>query len=200
MAKREHWEVDPFNWPEVMKRITGKDVEDMVESKGHARRILEDIPGGLRCLEIGAGYGRLLPRMLHHFPYAFGVDSSCAMVALATLYLRHEITCKVLLGSGEHVPYPDETFDFVYSFTCFQHMEDLETIRVNFSEAHRVLVPERKFRLQTVLGERSHGDLYDGYVFESPAELSNELMRAGFRMTAHSIDEEKSWIWMTATK
>ena len=199
MAKKEHWEVDPFNWDEVLKRTIGKPVEDTVESKRQARKILEDIPSGLRCLEIGAGYGRLLTRMLTVFSQAFGTDSSCTMVALSTIYLRHEICCRIMLSDGKSIPYSEGIFNFVYSFTCFQHIEDLKTIQMNLREAHRVLCPSGRFRLQTVIGKRDVG-LHDGYVFETPAELSNELMKAGFRMTEHTIDEEKSWIWITATK
>jgi ubiquinone/menaquinone biosynthesis C-methylase UbiE len=137
--------------------------------------------------------------MLTVFSQAFGVDSSCTMVALSTIYLRHEICCRVMLCDGKSIPYPDGIFDFVYSFTCFQHIEDLKTIAKYFYEAYRVLHPSGRFRLQTVLGKRDVG-LHDGYVFETPAELSNHLLAAGFRMTAHTIDEEKSWIWITATK
>ena len=199
MAKKEHWECDPFDWKQVLERVIGKNIEDAFESKGQARQILVGIPAGLRCLEIGCGYGRLLPRMLSIFSQAFGIDWSCTMVALSTVYLRHEIFCRVMLSDGELIPYPENTFSFVYSFTCFQHMESLDTIKLNISEAYRVLSHGGLFRLQTVIGKRDVG-LHDGYVFETPAELSNLLLNAGFRMTSHTIDEEKSWIWITATK
>lgn len=198
MATKEHWEVDASDWPEVLRRVIGKPKEDETETEDQARRILNGIVCGRSCLEIGAGYGRLLSRMKPHFDLVVGVDSSENLVAQSSAYLLSN--CRVVLTDGESLPFPDNSFDFVYSFTCFQHMTTLATIRNNIREAHRVLVPSGVCRVQTVCGDPDPA-IYDGRVFPSISEFAEEFLDVGFVAANGSTDEVvENWIWVTAQK
>lgn len=202
MATREHWEMDLNDLREVRIRVIGIPEEDDTRTQRAVHKILEDVEDGdprRSCLEIGAGYGRLLPHMANHFEFAEGVDSSSNLVKLAVDNLQGERRCRVVLTNGECLPYFDNTFYLVYAFTVFQHMVDISTIRNNIREAHRVLVPNGICRVQTVCEDP---EIYhDGHVFGSLPEFEQEFIDAGFKSVEGSFDEEiGNWIWVTARK
>lgn len=197
MAKKEHWEIDPWDDAEILKRVAGKVLPNVEEDEAQARQIFYG-QGGVRCLEIGAGYGRLLTFARRYFTECTGIDRSIFLVARSTLHLKDVFNCKVVLSDGLAIPFEDRRFDFVYSFTCFQHMEDLETIQQNLREAYRVLRSDGQCRIQTVLGDRDESGRYDGYVFESVTEFADEMERAGFKNVVTSSAGE--WMWSTGVK
>lgn len=197
MASKEHWIVDPANEIELWNKIVGKDREDPLETAKQAHEIIGRRTG-VRCLEIGAGVGRLLKEANKSFYEALGVDSSVSMVALSTRYLQDRPHCRVILGDGFSLPFPRTYFDFIYSFTCFQHMPDLDTVSGNIQEAYRVLLPGGTMVLQTVYGPRDTG-AHDGYVFPSIDEFGAELVRYG-RFVEPLVELRGPWLWATVKK
>lgn len=154
MATKEHWEVNPWDPGAVWERVVGKYAEDRTETLEQSKMIFGN-QRGVRCLEIGAGVGRLVIEASRRFFQAWGADSSIALTAFSTRYLQDYSNCKVILTDGRHLPFPTGWFNFVYSFTCFQHMPDLMTVQVNLDEAFRVLAPGASMCIQTVRGDRS---------------------------------------------
>lgn len=198
MAPKQHWEVDPFNDREIWIRLIGDIKETPRDTAILGRKIFEGIVPGFRCLEVGAGVGRLLLEASQHFDTAvYGVDSSVSMVAASTRYLLATQRCRVILTDGVSLPFHDDHFDFVYSYTCFQHMPTLAMIRANLKEIFRVLRRGAKCRIQTVRGENGNGR-HDGYVFRSVTDLSVEFVTVGFNEV--NITLEGEWLWATATK
>src|SRR5579872_824528 len=122
----DYWEVadDSEIWPLMI----GKSSEDDDDTRHQISVILNDIPCGNRVLEVGAGIGRLLRAvsMSGRFAESIGIDSSMSLVLSSQKYL--EGRARVDLGDGLRLPYPDDYFDFVYSFTCLQHMISLAII------------------------------------------------------------------------
>lgn len=196
MATKEYWEVDPTAFREMWLRVVGEAHEDPIKTEHQALRIF-DREMGTACLEIGAGIGRLLVPALKHFTWAYGVDYSASLTALSTRYLVNHKNARVIFGDGVTLPFPDNWFDFVYSFTCFQHMPTLEIIQSNLREAYRVLRLDGKCRIQTVRGENGTGK-HDGYVFSDEKLFLQEFMDAGFDK-AEAITEGE-WIWATGMK
>jgi ubiquinone/menaquinone biosynthesis C-methylase UbiE len=196
MATKEHWQIDPWDQREMWLRLVGHETEDEHESRVQAEQIFGDRVG-IRCLEIGAGVGRLLRQAKHYFRVCLGVDSSIPVVAASTRYLQPYQDCRVILTDGLHLPFMDDYFDFVYSFTCFQHIPELETIRENLKEAFRVLRSGGTIKVQTVQGLPESG-LYDGFVFPSPEVFWKEFEAAGFIWS--DMFEKDGWIWVNARK
>jgi ubiquinone/menaquinone biosynthesis C-methylase UbiE len=196
MAKKEHWNVDPWNDDEIWTKLIGRKNHMPEESDAQAREILSGCCGE-RCLEIGAGIGRLMRRMNNNFYDVWGVDSSAIMVALSTRWLQNCESVRVVFNDGWSLPFPTNYFEFVYSFTCFQHMEDLEQIRGNLREAYRVLRPGGHICIQTVCGQRNVGR-HDGYVFESVPEFCEEFVLLHFIVI--SVEQKGEWLWARATK
>ena len=199
MAKPEHWNIDPYDEGEMWTRLIGKDREDRAETEQQVQRIFGRRTG-FRCLEVGAGVGRLLKHAHNNFYDAVGVDSSPSIVAASTRYLQGMPWARVILANSTRLPFPQNHFEFAYSFTCFQHMEDLETIVLSLRELHRVLRPNGKILIQNVYtgGALPEEGLFDGYVFTTIPEYVQEFHLAGF--TGVTVSLEQPWIWVEATK
>jgi SAM-dependent methyltransferase len=193
MAKSAEWEMSPWNQEAVWSKLVGQDKENISETIAQANEIFAQRTG-TRCLEIGAGVGRLL-KYGRGFLEAWGVDSSVTMVALSTIHLRTWPNVRVVLNDGWRFPFPMNYFNFVYSFTCFQHIETLQMIEENIAEAWRVLIPGGKILIQTVCGKRDTGR-HDGHVFESREEFAG-LFR-GFDEV--NVEQRGEWLWLKAKK
>ncbi len=100
---------------------------------------------GRKILELGSGYGA----MLTHCRQALGLDITGIEPSKRNYDGRYEIAQRFLAengvpgdriveGVGENLPFPDASFDVVYSFQVLEHVQD--PLRV-LSEAWRVLKP-----------------------------------------------------------
>jgi SAM-dependent methyltransferase len=198
VATKQQWELDPWDEVAVNRAVIGKDAVDPEEQKQQVATIVGN-QSGVRSLEIGAGYGRLLPFVNTRFYHSYGVDYSPSLVAKSTTYLRGYHNCRVILNDGKTFPFEDGMFDFVYSFTCFQHMTEYTTIVSNLQEAFRVLRHGKVCRIQTVCGDPAEEGRYDGIVFRDPQMFGLMLHNVGFRNVKSRVDEKK-WIWATGEK
>jgi SAM-dependent methyltransferase len=95
-----------------------------------------------RALEIGCGPGRLMLPMSRHFDEIHGVDVSDEMILLGRDLLRDTPNATLHVNNGQDLSaFPDEYFDFAYSFVVFQHIP-LKAVVLNYlREIRRVLKP-----------------------------------------------------------
>jgi ubiquinone/menaquinone biosynthesis C-methylase UbiE len=77
-------------------------------------------------LDVGCGTGRLLRALEARFPGALveGVDAAPAMVKQAMALLPEGSRIHVQEATAERLPFPDETFDLVFSTMTFHHWSD----------------------------------------------------------------------------
>lgn len=208
MAFTDYWEIEHSTDAEIWPLMIGKDAEDPAETERQVSAILNSdpaIPVGQRALEIGAGVGRLVKAISStgRFNEVYGVDSSMSIVLASQEYLRDRASV-VHLGDGINLPFPDGYFDFVYSFTAFQHMVSLAIIHRNLREIRRVLTTGGLCRIQTI---SSNGDdprdlkTYDGRVFRSVDEFVQQFRDVGLEVvgTAEGLTHPKH-IFVTARK
>ena len=181
---------------EMWRLLVSHDSEDMVETRQQAEKVFYGVAGGC-CLEIGAGVGRLLQCAAPRFVSAIGVDSCRAIVQKSQEYLDGKFRCRVVLNDGLTLPFADNSFDFVYSFTCFQHMPTLEIVQANLKEAFRALRKDGLCRIQTVKGTPDPGR-YDGVVFPSEGAFYQEWLAVGF--SDGKYESHGEWIWVIARK
>jgi SAM-dependent methyltransferase len=96
--------------------------------------------GGKKVLEVGLGYGTLGQLIASRGADYYGADIAAGPVAVMRRRLawlgRPE--AQVQQASVLELPFPDATFDYVYSIGCLHHTGDLER---SVQEVHRVLVP-----------------------------------------------------------
>jgi ubiquinone/menaquinone biosynthesis C-methylase UbiE len=102
-----------------------------------------------KALEIGCGPGRLMRPMSRHFAEIHGADVPDEMIALARERLRDTPNAHPHLTDGATLAeFPDESFDFVYSYAVFQHVPSREVISTYMRETCRVLKTGGFARLQ----------------------------------------------------
>jgi len=135
---------------------------------------------GERVLEVGCGTGQILKRVREFAPRAVGVDLSGGM-------LNHAVARGLAVGqaSATQLPFPDRSFDLVYSFKVLPHVPDLDTalreiLRVldvggvavlEFYNTHSLRVWWKKARWWRVkIGEGSH-DREVHTTYHSPAQV-----------------------------
>jgi len=134
---------------------------------------LKRVRGRAAALEIGCGPGRLMRPLARHFDEIHGVDVSDEMVTLARERLRDTPNAVVHRGTGDDLAmFPDEKFDFVYSYAVFQHIPSRDVVFSYLREARRVLKPGGVLRCQ-LNGLPPHAKQYDtwGGVRITPEEI-----------------------------
>ena len=111
------------------------------------RALLERFAGsirGRRLLEIGAGFGVFVAEACRHGADAVGVEpadrdvNAALPIAHAVLDAYGLAADRIRAGVGEALPFPDGSFDLVYSANALEHTRD--PVRV-VAEAARVLRP-----------------------------------------------------------
>lgn len=129
-----------------MPKGTATDITDKRAELGHASQIwtrglerrLQMVLGrvelrGKRILDIGCGVGAFVRRLREFSPEVYGIDIDRDGVVMAAGELPN-----LVLAVGEHLPFPDETFDVIFLHEVLEHVDDdVATLK----EAHRVLTP-----------------------------------------------------------
>jgi SAM-dependent methyltransferase len=106
---------------------------------GLAGGVLEwlDAHPGERILDLGCGDGQLTARLADAGAIVRGFDASAEMAAAARAR-----GLEVAEGSAESLPYPDASFDAVFSNAALHWMRNQDAV---LSQVHRVLKPGGRF-------------------------------------------------------
>lgn len=129
-----------------------------------------DSISGQAVLEIGVGLGCDHYRLARRGNTMTGLDLSREHLRLTTLHLQHEgLTTTAVHGDAENMPFPDNSFDMVYSCGVLHHTPDLE---MALSECSRVLRPGGQF-ICAVYHRNS-------ICFGLGTMLKNGILKAGF--------------------
>ncbi len=127
---------------------------------------------GGRILEDGAGVGQYLARLTPEAACAAGLEIDFERAAEA-----RAAGLSMLVGAGEHLPFPDTYFDLVLSHEVLEHVEDdraaaAEIVRVLCPGGRLVLfVPNRGYPFET------HGIYWRGRYRFGNIPLVNYLPR-----------------------
>ena len=162
---------------------------------------LRRVRGRDAALEIGCGPGRLLRPMSRHFGEIHGVDVSDQMIALAKERLRDTANAFPHHSSGSDLSlFPDEKFDFIYSYAVFQHIPSRDVVLNYLSEARRVLKTGGVLRCQ-LNGLPPHAKQYDTW---SGVRISpEEIVQYSREQDMQLLVIEQIWtqyMWITCRK
>lgn len=92
---------------------------------------------GKKILEIGVGAGTDFIQFVRAGAHATGVDLTQTGVDLAKKRLEHEhLQARVERADAEALPFPDNSFDFIYSWGVIHHTPDTQK---TVDEIHRTL-------------------------------------------------------------
>lgn len=137
-----------------------------------------------RALDIGCGTGTLvtLIKRLHPCIEVTGLDPDPKALARAGKKAeRNRISVRFDQGYSDELPYPDASFDRIFSSFMFHHLEP-DSREKTLHEVRRVLKPEGSLHLVDFAAEHGHGAR--GRWFHSHARLRDntddrilELMR-----------------------
>jgi ubiquinone/menaquinone biosynthesis C-methylase UbiE len=97
-----------------------------------------------RGLEVGYGSGSLLPTLSDSVEEMHGIDLDADPAPVVARLRRLGRDAQLLQGSVYALPYPENHFDFVASFSTFEH---LHAFPRGLAEIQRVLTPEGIFLL-----------------------------------------------------
>jgi SAM-dependent methyltransferase len=126
---------------------TATEVINSLESE--LRRVPPAQRSQWKALEIGCGPGRLMRPLSRYFAEIHGVDVSDEMITLARERLQDVPHAHPHLNDGASLQeFPNEWFDFVYSYAVFQHVPDREVVSEYMREMHRVMKTDGFARLQ----------------------------------------------------
>jgi SAM-dependent methyltransferase len=162
---------------------------------------LKRVRGRDAALEIGCGPGRLMRPLAKHFTAIHGVDVSDEMIRLAKERLHDTPNAHPQVTSGSDLSmFPDDTFDFVYSFAVFQHIPSRDVVFQYLREARRVLKPGGVLRCQ-LNGLPAYAKQYDTWsgVRISPDEIMAFTLEQDFQL----LVLEQIWtqyMWITCRK
>jgi len=109
---------------------------EIARSPGDPRSILPNVPpNARRILDVGCGAGQSLIALgLPSTTIAVGIDRDSDALSLGATWTRDvQFAC----GSGESLPFADETFDFVFSRVALPYMH----VPTALNEIRRVLAP-----------------------------------------------------------
>src|SRR5579864_581996 len=152
---------------------------------------------GWKALEIGCGLGRLMRPMSRHFVEIHGVDVSDEMVARAKEKLADIPNAQVHLSNGSSLSvFPDETFDYVYSYAVFQHIPSRDVILGYLRDARRVMKTGALALFQfsgLMRRRREQIDTWDGVRFSS-SELLEFAASQDFQvLTLEGVGTQYMW-------
>jgi SAM-dependent methyltransferase len=132
LAQR-HWNEKPLYLEESERYLAYPWLYEAAEFRNHS---------GERVLEIGCGAGCDLLQFAKHGAIAAGIDITPEHIRLA----RERIgdLGEVLHGDGKNIPFPDESFDYVYSHGVLHHIDQPRRM---VEEIFRVLRPGGRFNV-----------------------------------------------------
>ena len=123
-----------------------------------------------RVLDVGCGVGMYTAAFLRETPHVFGVEIECERAQEA-----RERAAGVVQSPGERLPFPDATFDVVFSHEVLEHVADdracvAEIVRVTRPGGRIVIfVPNRLYPFET------HGIFWRGRYHFGNVPLVNWL-------------------------
>src|SRR3954468_15737736 len=118
-----------------------RDLDQYHFEKLHHLPRLIDFDGyrGKQVLDVGRGAGTDLARFVKGGAIGAGVDVSPSAIALARLnFAQRELTADLRETDGEHLPFADNTFDFVFAHGVVQYTAHDQAL---VDECRRVLKP-----------------------------------------------------------
>lgn len=156
-------------------------------------RALPDNLSGARVLDVGAGTGFFLEKLLRRHPHVdeiVALDASHAMLLQAQRKLQNvapsSTRLQFVLADAPPLPFENQSFDVVVSMNVLHYFDEPQKF---FDEAHRVLEPGGLLVVQDYT--RNHWPLFESAmrVFDkgmqrlySPRDLNHFAECAGFQV------------------
>ena len=148
-----------------------------------------------QILDVGAGTGRLVSRLVNAGAEVTALDISDVMVSKLK---AKSYKLKAIVGDAEDLPFEVESFDIVIATFLIVHLKDLERF---FDEVYRVLKPGGLF-LVTNINQRKAPEIKVGKdlvevesYYHKPELVIEELENLAFSVKENKfIKEGETWV------
>lgn len=170
--------------------LTTKDEQVEVALKYFHR----DVPGsvaGKQLLEFGCGTGALAQAFEREGATVVGVDIDRQALGFAHRWAIHRGSACRFVAVGETLPFPDESFDLIFSSSTFEHVKSPE---VALRELARILRPQGSCYL--CFPNRLYpGEAHTNLMFLPwlPRGLAEAYL--GMRLPGWSLDKIRLWFY-----
>ena len=101
------------------------------------RKVVDELPAGARCLDIGSGIGAYMARLLEAGMEVRGIEPSAEMRKLSAERVPEGLVSD---GSVTDLPAGDRTLDFIYAIEVFRYLDTADNMR-GHREIFRALKP-----------------------------------------------------------
>jgi ubiquinone/menaquinone biosynthesis C-methylase UbiE len=155
---------------------------DMRGYRTCANTVAASLRTGARVLEVAPGPGYLAIEIAKRGAFKVsGLDISRTFVRMARENARTEgLAVDFEQGNASHMPYPDQTFDFVVCRAAFKNFSDpLGAL----NEVYRVLVPGGRASIYDLRKEASRAEIETEVRHMGLSRINTELTKWIFRTT-----------------
>ncbi len=144
-----------------------------------ATHFAQHIRPGARILDVGCGPAVIAGAVADSTPTAeiIALDASPTRIAIAEQTLESHPNATPILGRAEHLPFPDNSFDFVYSRFLLEYLPDKQQA---VNELARVCRPGGTVLIQDLDGQLVNHYPPDPLLEQSLTQALIALARTGF--------------------
>jgi ubiquinone/menaquinone biosynthesis C-methylase UbiE len=202
---------DTINWYNDNADKYAADTDD-ITFEATARNFLERLVPNPKILDAGCGSGRDSATLSELSAEVTGIDLSKGLIEVAKKK-RPGIT--FIEGSFLNIPFPNETFDGIWSHASLVHLDTIKDVRIALNEFNRVLKPNGQLyilvkkqsgeeKTAVVSDSLSNHDRFFRYYTED--ELTALLEESGYMLEEIATEddphgrEEVQWIKVFARK
>lgn len=150
-------------------------------------------------LEIGAGVGRMTEYFGKHFKTVYAIDISANMLDIARKRLLGQSNITLKENSGNDIPLPRDSVDFVFSYKVFKYLSSPILVGDYMREIYRSLRPGGLAKIYLRTGVRPHNwRWFFGYSF-NPEEAKKIAQDSGLVVERCEVENPKS-LWLLLKK
>jgi ubiquinone/menaquinone biosynthesis C-methylase UbiE len=128
-----------------------KFIQDWMNKGGNAKAFIRDFtnnvgtPNGKKILDVGFGNGIMLLEFARAGAITYGLETDSSLLSLARKHFEDiNMSSRFSVYDGKSFPFPDNTFDYIYSTSVLEHMSYPQKVLLEIS---RTLVPGGRFYL-----------------------------------------------------
>jgi len=162
--------------------------------------LLQKLLSNLRnksVLEIGTGVGRMTEFFSQDFKTVHSIDISPTMLAIARKRLNLFTNVNLVKSEGDNIPFPDKSFDIIFSYLVFIHLPSLALVQDYFKEIARTLRADGLAKIQLRTGASPYFWRWFYGISLSPEKADNLAKNTGLQIIKSEIENGKSiWLWL----
>lgn len=151
----------------------------------YQKLLSEHLKDDMTVLDFGCGPGFLTQYVAREVNRIVGVDVSQGVIECAKVLSKRSNINYITNTKPDLSLFKDNTFNFVYSFAVFQHLDDEHFIKY-ISEFKRILKPNGKLVIHCVIGSKNNVKLDPiksrvslNYIERTSYELNELFLKAG---------------------